>query len=234
MRPASGADAPAPATASWAAYLGTRLTELALIVIGIGFAADTGQPEAEVRYLAVWDLLAVAYLVIGAVALRRTRRTGGIVPGTRAPTATIRVLASPRFNFVFTLAASVVGMTSAAVVSTDGHAPGVGGEIRLLGILSIGCAWGLLHAGYARFYGCLFYLPGEGGLPEGGLDFPGRDQPGGDDFMYFSFTIGTAFAVSDVNVTSSAVRWHVLVHSVLSFLYNAVVLALAFAVLTGR
>jgi uncharacterized membrane protein len=37
-----------------------------------------------------------------------------------------------------------------------------------------------------------------------------------------------------VSVTSQAMRWHVMVHSVLSFFYNAVVLAVAIGILTGK
>jgi uncharacterized membrane protein len=43
-----------------------------------------------------------------------------------------------------------------------------------------------------------------------------------------------SFASSDVEVHGRALRWHVLVHSVISFFYNAVVLAVAVSVITGR
>ena len=59
-------------------------------------------------------------------------------------------------------------------------------------------------------------------------------MPTATDFLYFSFSVGTSFAVSDVNVASQAMRWHVMVHSVLSFFYNAVVLAAAIGFLTGK
>ncbi|HEY6594740.1 MAG TPA: DUF1345 domain-containing protein [Asanoa sp.] len=47
-------------------------------------------------------------------------------------------------------------------------------------------------------------------------------------------TIGVSFATSDVEVRSRVLRWHVMVHSVLGFFYNAVVLAVAIGVVTGR
>jgi uncharacterized membrane protein len=247
MSAASGAAAP-PA-ARWAAYLSTRLVELLLIAIGIGFTAGSGRAAVEARYLVAWDLLAVFYLVTGIVVLRRRRRAapsamtggaGGAAPGGLGASRALRLLASPRFNFGFTLAASIVGMTSAFVVISHGSAAGAGRDIRLYGTLAIGCAWVLLHAGYARFYAGLYYRasaparPGEGAGAGGGLEFPRCEHPGPDDFMYFSFTLGTSFAVSDVSVTSPSLRWHVMMHSVLSFFYNAIVLALAIAVLTGR
>ena len=47
-------------------------------------------------------------------------------------------------------------------------------------------------------------------------------------------TIGTAFSVSDVLVTSTRLRWHVMVHSVVSFFYNAAVVAFALSLIAGR
>jgi uncharacterized membrane protein len=229
---AAGRASPRPA-ARWAAYLGTRVVELVLLVIGIGFTVGSGTAAVELRYLVAWDLIAISYLAVGVVVLRRRR-------GQDSPAASpaglpgLRVLGSPRFNFAFTLAASIVGMTSASVVISHGGAAGVGADIRFFGTVAIGCAWMLLHAGYARFYAGLYYRPGLAGGPAGGLDFPRREYPGPDDFMYFAFTIGTSFAVSDVSVVSSSIRWHVMVHSVLSFFYNAIVLALAIGILTGR
>ena len=47
------------------------------------------------------------------------------------------------------------------------------------------------------------------------------------DFAYFAFTLGTSFAVSDVEVTDSRMRRSVLGHQILSFFYNAAILTLA-------
>ena len=229
---AAGGAARRPA-ARWAAYLSTRLAELLLIVIGIGFTVGSGTAAVELRYLVAWDLLALSYLTVGAVVLRHHRGEAGPLAGP-AEMRGLRLLGTARFNFAFTLAASVVGMTSASVVISHGDAPSVGADIRFFGTIAIGSAWILLHAGYARFYAGLYYRRAQGGGVAGGLDFPRRESPGPDDFMYFAFTLGTSFAVSDVSVTSSSLRWHVMVHSVLSFFYNAIVLALAISILTGR
>ena len=76
--------------------------------------------------------------------------------------------------------------------------------------------------------------PASGPDVDGGLEFPRCAAPTATDFLYFSFTLGTSFAVSDVNVTAQTMRWHVMVHSVLSFFYNAIVLAVAIGLLTGK
>ena len=47
----------------------------------------------------------------------------------------------------------------------------------------------------------------------------------------FSFTIGTAFATSDARVDTSRSSWIVMVHNIVGFLYNALVVAVAFQIL---
>ena len=61
-----------------------------------------------------------------------------------------------------------------------------------------------------------------------GLKFP---EPIGEpiywDFLYFSFTIGVAAQTADVAISSRYMRKLVLLHAVLSFLFNTTILALA-------
>ena len=66
----------------------------------------------------------------------------------------------------------------------------------------------------------------------GDLVFPDDKEPGLLDFAYFSFTIGTSFATSDVKVISRTSRRVVLGHAVLSFAYNTVLIAVVINVIT--
>lgn len=86
--------------------------------------------------------------------------------------------------------------------------------------------WSLLHLSYARHYERLDHVHGPA------LAFPGTKDPELTDYVYFAMTIGTTFATSDVNVTSRRLRWTVTVHSVLAFFYNAIVMAVAFKLIT--
>jgi len=58
----------------------------------------------------------------------------------------------------------------------------------------------------------------------GGLDFPGTKEPDGAAFLYFSYVIGMTCQVSDVQVTSCEMRRLVLLHGILSFGFNTVIL----------
>ncbi|MFN8127151.1 MAG: DUF1345 domain-containing protein [Candidatus Nanopelagicales bacterium] len=64
-----------------------------------------------------------------------------------------------------------------------------------------------------------------------GLEFPRTDTPGLADYLYFAFTVGTSFATSGTSVTTVRMRWLVLLHSVVSFFYNALVVAVAIQII---
>ena len=51
--------------------------------------------------------------------------------------------------------------------------------------------------------------------------------------MNLSFTVGVTFATSDVEVVNRRMRWHVLVHSILSFVYNIAVIAIVVNVVSN-
>ena len=107
-----------------------------------------------------------------------------------------------------------------------------------LSAIAVVCSWFLVHTTLAFRYAHHYYsdmtedsAEGSDEDPEAGaargLDFPDEQQPDYLDFAYFSFTIGVAAQVSDVQVTSRLMRQTVLMHSILSFLFNTVVVALS-------
>ena len=69
-----------------------------------------------------------------------------------------------------------------------------------------------------------------GGIPPS----RGEEGLGGESAEVRGLAPGCAFATSDVTVTARRLRWTVTVHSVLAFFYNAVVMAVAFKILTGQ
>jgi len=95
--------------------------------------------------------------------------------------------------------------------------------VMVLGIIAVGCAWTLIHTAMSLRYARLFYYDDGDGTGIGGLEFPRTPEPDDYDFMYFSFIIGMTFQVSDVMVTDSGFRRHVLVHSVISFAFNTAI-----------
>ncbi len=84
-------------------------------------------------------------------------------------------------------------------------------------------SWAFIHTIFALHYAHEFYDE----VDPGGMDFPGGDkEPDYWDFVYFSFVIGMTSQVSDVGITSKLIRRTATAHGILSFLFNAALLAL--------
>ena len=183
--------------------------ESALIVVGLAFVVASFDRSAATILVSVWDVLAFLYLAVGAVVVRRPE------PEVTRPRGT-------RFNIAFTVAASVIGMTAAGQAILHGQTLGSAGDA--FGVVSMVLSWLLLHAGFGRLYHRHH---------ADGVQFPAQSHPGRVDFLYFAYTIAVSFAVSDVSVKRTNTRWLVTVHSVISFFYNAAVIALAIGTITG-
>jgi uncharacterized membrane protein len=97
----------------------------------------------------------------------------------------------------------------------------------VLAILGAPLGWLVLHTVMAFHYADLHYFEDPDGHEGPDLQFPGRGDPGPWDFLYFSFVIGMTAQVSDVQVKQSAMRRAVLLHSVVSFFFNTVFIAMA-------
>jgi len=92
----------------------------------------------------------------------------------------------------------------------------------LLAIAVVAVSWTAVHTLYTVRYGDLYYRD-----PIGGIDFNGDDLPDYWDFAYLAFTIGMTFQVSDTSLTSKPMRRTAVRHAVLSFVFVAVIVALA-------
>lgn len=108
-----------------------------------------------------------------------------------------------------------------------------------LSLATILTSWSFVHMIFAEHYAHTYYLESD---DEGwsavedhddapsarrrGLHFPGQTRPDYLDFLYFSFTIGVANQTADVEINTRAMRVLVLVHSILSYLFNTIILAL--------
>jgi len=86
-------------------------------------------------------------------------------------------------------------------------------------------SWVFLHTLFTTHYAHLFYALG-GERPA--LRFAEEvKEPNYWDFLYFSFTIGVASQTADVAIATTPMRRLALAHSVLSFVFNTTILALA-------
>ena len=133
-----------------------------------------------------------------------------------------------------TVATSLVAI-GVALADIDAH-PERGTQITglALGAFTLVVSWVLFNTVFAIHYAHLYFEDRDrDGQEYGGLAFPGERPTSYMDFVYFSLSVGAAFQVSDVSVTTSRFRRVVTVHALLGFLFNTCVLALAINVTSG-
>jgi len=100
-------------------------------------------------------------------------------------------------------------------------------------MLGIAFSWLLLHTTFTFRYAHLYYTASTTAHALNGLIFPEEKKPHYIDFAYFSFVIGMTFQVSDVQITSRTIRRFVLLHSIISFIFNTVIVALTISMVSN-
>lgn len=173
----------------------------------------------------VWCIAGSAYAVGAMVILAVLAYRGAPVPESLAieRSAWVSVVL-----VAVTVLPSLIGVIAAitVVIADDGSNTGL--IFRLIGIWAMVLSWGLLHWGFAQWYMYRYRTAAE---PP--LRFPRTPEPSIVDFTYLAFTIGTTFAVSDVETYSSRIRWLMTVHSVISFFFNGAIIVFALSRLTS-
>lgn len=100
----------------------------------------------------------------------------------------------------------------------------------VLSLVTVALGWFTIHTMAALHYAHLYWRPGDTETEKkqrGGLDFPGGTQPGIYEFLYFAFVVGMTAQTSDVALTSTVMRQLNLVHGIVSFFFNTVLVAAA-------
>jgi uncharacterized membrane protein len=197
----------------------------AVLVAVLVFAALPSSWPANSRLLVAWDIGVVCYLALA------------FAMATRSSTAKMQERAAQEDEsavvvLVLTLSASVATLAAIAVELTGiQQDQGTQQAFRLsVAAITILCSWFFVHTIYAIHYAHEYY--GDGGERRG-LAFPHEGRPDYWDFLYFSFNLGAAAQTSDVVIVSRRMRRLALAHTILSFLFNTTILALAVNVGAG-
>ena len=117
-----------------------------------------------------------------------------------------------------------VGFSLFSVFALLERREGAYGLRLALAVAGVPLGWLMLHTVAAFHYAHVYYARGGAARP---LQFPGTKAPGVLDFLYFAFVIGMTAQTSDVEVASTEMRKLTLLHSIVSFFYTTVLIALA-------
>ena len=158
-----------------------------------------------------------------------------ILPATPAATRSRAGSEDPGRTLVYVLvvvtsAASLLAAT-VMVGRARGLSPDLARFVAALCLAAVALAWTVTHTAFAMRYARLYYRADREGV--GGIELPGHDAPAYFDFAYFAFTLGMCFQVSDACVSSAQIRRVVLLHAVISFAYNSVILAFVLNLVFG-
>ncbi|WP_291055045.1 DUF1345 domain-containing protein [Herbiconiux sp.] len=204
------------------AFVLSVTAQLMMLLFGVAFILSE-QTEASIFALVSWCLLGTVYGTVTVVVLTlvsRRRRSAALPPSRMEMSLPARIV-----SFAGTFFATVIGLVAAFQVLTERSDPTYGVLVAVIGVWAMLLAWGSLHWGFAQIYQQQYYSATASEAPP--MRFPSTPQPGVIEFVYFSFTLGTSFAASDVEVQSTRLRWRVTVHSVLSFFFNGLIVVLA-------
>jgi uncharacterized membrane protein len=184
-----------------------------------------GRVEPSTQSIATWDVFALCVLVLAWLTITTT-------PPHKLRSRAQEQDVSRTIIFIFVILAACAGLFAVGLIFFA-HKNALGPHIvvhLLMSLIAVVSSWCLVHTVFGLRYAHTYYGDPDGPAgPQqhaGGLDFPGERPPDYMDFAYFSFVIGMTFQVSDVQITSREFRKLVLLHGMLSFGFNTVILAL--------
>jgi uncharacterized membrane protein len=122
-----------------------------------------------------------------------------------------------------------IGAVVVALIQSRNQTDATSVALVILGVLGTMVAWALVNTVYAFKYARMYFLDHR----EGGFDFNQESPPTYSDFAYLAFTIGMSYTVADIEPTSSDVRRKALPHTLLSYLFGTVLIAVAINLVTN-
>lgn len=178
----------------------------------------------------LWTLSLASYDTFAFVCLMLIWITIMSIPGGAIRSVARRQDLSATVIFAFVLIIASAAMIAVAFLLHTGRSDkGSYFAVHLLlAGVTVVLSWLMMHSVFALRYAHTFYGDSDDdrATHAGGLVFPGDDLPDYTDFAYFSFVIGMTCQVSDVQITSKDLRKLVLLHGILSFGFNTIILAL--------
>ncbi len=222
---------PKSARPGWWPRLGRRLARrkrfhlaalLFFVLIGAFIGSGMGAARSVVLAFAIAStafLVAVAWMF------------------SHSDTALIRARAYKEDESVYGLLLSSVVVTGVVLVALglELHLDKDGGAFGLvLASVSLLLSWLFMNTMFALHYAHAYYGDNQRKEPRGGLDFPGDKNPDYWDFAYFAMVIGMTFQVSDVQICARPMRHIALLHSVIAFFFNVIIIALTVNIVAGK
>jgi uncharacterized membrane protein len=177
---------------------------------------------ARLRFILAWDIGVIVALSAMFVGLRK------------ASPERMRAIAARQITGKWTVLTLTVVAASASLIAITAEVPLIKAasdaeQIARMALVALTTvlSWALINTMFALHYAHDYYLR------DGGIVFAGTKPPAYGDFIYFSFTIGMTFQVSDVQITELPVRQLAIAHGIIMFFYATVILAMTVNLVAG-
>jgi len=200
---------------------------ISFAVGGIVFVAAQGLHRLPLQLILSWNAFAATAILLAWIRIIFAEAKSAVLTAKLQDTGRTII-----FGLVLIGACASLFAVAFLLGTAKGTSGARLGEHVGLAAFTVVLSWFLIHTVFTMHYAHAYYRtedPDERGRHGSGLNFPGEedDEPDFIDFAYFAFVIGMTFQVSDVAITSKLIRRLSLVHALLSFLFNTVILALA-------
>ena len=185
--------------------------------------------SATIRLIICWDVFALTMLALTWFLFFNTT-------AEQQPAIVKRQDDDIRVTFAIVLTAVCTSLVGTVLLIINNQESVQEKELRtVVTLAAITLSWILLHTIFTIRYAHLYHNHDmhKAGSEEHGIDFPTAEAPDYIDFAYFSFVIGMTFQVSDVTISSKSVRRYVLMHSLISFVFNTIIVALTVNTIAG-
>jgi uncharacterized membrane protein len=172
----------------------------------------------QLSVLAGWDVAALfvagsVWTFIAVLDAEATEQVSTREDDSRAAADSVIVVAC-----LISIVGVVLGLAHAR-----NHSGAISSTLTGIAVFTVFLSWFTVHTLFVLRYARLYYI-----APPGGIDFGGSTEaPDYLDFVYFAFTVGMTFQVSDTNIADRKVRRAVVRPAMLSYVFGTVIVGIA-------
>lgn len=190
----------------------------------VSFILLPARLQMDTRVIACWDIFSCCMIGMSWVTFASTRP------------AQIRKIArrqdeSRTITFIIVLVATLASLFAILILLGKHQGEKIADFHTPISLVAVACSWLLVHTIFTLHYAHLYYRSDQASIQ--GLAFPEEKEPDYMDFAYFSSVIGMTDQVSDVNVVSRQMRRLVLLHGMISFVFNTIIVALSISIVSN-
>ncbi len=199
------------------------------LAISFYFFIPVKQLSGYTHLLSAWDIFSLFMLTLSWLTFFTT--TPHQIRGLAKSQDESRTLI-----FIIVVVSTITSLLAILILLTSKDLGKLNSDLPLfVAIIGMASSWFLVHTTFTLRYAHLYYGDNvtETSVHAGGLDFPNEVNPDYIDFAYFSFILGMTFQVSDVQITCKSIRRLALVHGILAFGFNTIIVALTINLIAG-